>query len=105
MHDLVNWLLDKHNILLAGLEKSGAFVDHAQEIQRTLNSGKVLILTDDYIYRYILPGPGDPQHPYAYISNYGHKVIFKTRYGQTYVVSVPVRELKKQSLATCLICK
>lgn len=96
MRDLVNWLLDKHNILLTGLEKSGAFVDHAQEIQKTLDPGKVLILTDDYIYRYILPGPGDPQHPYAYTSNYGHKVIFKTRYGQMYVVSVPARKLKKQ---------
>lgn len=95
MRDLVNWLLDKHNIVLAGLEKSGAFVDHAQSIQQNLEPGKVLILTDDYIYRYILPGPGDPQRPYASTSNYGHKVIFKARNGQMYVVSIPVRELKK----------
>jgi hypothetical protein len=102
MQDLVNWLLDKHNILLAGLEKSGAFVDHAQEIQRTLDPGKVLILTDDYIYRYILPGSGDDKLPYASTSNYGHKVIFKTRDGQMYVVSVPVRKLKKQPTAVDL---
>jgi hypothetical protein len=96
MRDLVNWLLDKHNIVLAGLEKSGAFVDHAQSIQQNLEPGKVLILTDDYIYRYILPGPSDPQRPYASTSNYGHKVIFKAHNGQMYVVSVPVRELKKK---------
>ncbi len=95
MNDLVNWLLDKHNILLVGLEKSGAFVDHAQEIQNRLEPGQALILTDDYIYRYILPGGGDPNRPYASTSNYGHKVIFKTRKGQMHVVSVPVRELKK----------
>ncbi|NEO28698.1 MAG: NurA domain-containing protein, partial [Kamptonema sp. SIO4C4] len=95
MQDLVNWLLDHHNILLAGLEKSGAFVDHAQAIQKNLEPGKALILTDDYIYRYILPGSGDPNRPYASTSNYGHKVIFKTKGGQMYVVSVPVRELKK----------
>ncbi|NET39198.1 MAG: NurA domain-containing protein [Cyanothece sp. SIO1E1] len=95
MNDLINWLLDKHNIVLAGLEKSGAFVDHAQSIQQNLEPGKALILTDDYIYRYILPGPGDPKKPYASSSNYGHKVIFKARNGQMYVVSVPVRELKK----------
>ena len=102
MQDLVNWLLDKHNILLAGLEKSGAFVDHAQEIQKTLEPGKGLILTDDYIYRYILPGSGDDKLPYASTSNYGHKVIFKTRDGQMYVVSVPVRKLKKQPTAVDL---
>ncbi|MBO1058143.1 MAG: DNA double-strand break repair nuclease NurA [Dolichospermum sp. JUN01] len=95
MIDLVNWLFDKHNILLAGLEKSGAFVDHAQDIQNKLESGKALILSDNYIYRYILPGTGDPKNPYAHTSNYGHKVIFKTRNGQMYVVAVPVKELKK----------
>lgn len=95
MRDLINWLLDKQNILLAGLEKSGAFVDHAHEIQKTLNPGEALVLNDEYIYRYILPGAGDPNRPYAATSNYGHKVIFKTRSGQMHVVSVPVRELKK----------
>ncbi|MEW6495118.1 MAG: NurA domain-containing protein [Cyanobacteriota bacterium] len=95
MQDLINWLLDKHNILLAGLEKSGAFVDHAQAIQSTLDPGKALILTDDYIYHYILPGLGDPNRPYASSSNYGHKVIFKTKGRQMYIVSVPVHELKK----------
>jgi hypothetical protein len=96
MLDLVGWLFDKHNIVLAGLEKSGAFVDHAQSIENALGHGKALILTDDYIYRYILPGPGDPLRPYASTSNYGHKIIFKSRYGQMYVVSIPVRELKKR---------
>ena len=95
MRDLVRWLLDRQNIVLAGLEKSGAFVDHAQSIEHSLGLGKALILTDDYIYRYILPGPGDPLRPYASTSNYGHKVIFKSRHGQMYVVSIPVRELKK----------
>lgn len=95
MRDLVNWLLEKHNIVLAGLEKSGAFVDHAQSIQNDLEPGKILILNDDYIYRYILPGPGDPKRPYASTSNYGHKVIFKASNGQMYVVSIPARELKK----------
>ncbi|MGD2180699.1 NurA domain-containing protein [Lusitaniella coriacea] len=99
MNDLVNWLLDKYNILLVGLEKSGAFVDHAHEIQNKLQPGQALILTDDYIYRYILPGGGDPNRPYASTSNYGHKVIFKTRKGQMHVISLPVRELKKSPTA------
>ena len=95
MRDLVGWLFDRQNIVLAGLEKSGAFVDHAQSIEHSLGPGKALILTDNYIYRYILPGPADPLRPYASTSNYGHKVIFKSSHGQMYVVSIPVRELKK----------
>jgi hypothetical protein len=95
MLDLINWLFTKQNILLAGLEKSGAFVDHAQEIQKSLNPGQALILTDEYIYQYIKPGNGEPTKPYASSSNYGHKVIFKTRGGQMHVVSLPVKQLKK----------
>ncbi|MBD2327250.1 NurA domain-containing protein [Alkalinema sp. FACHB-956] len=95
MLDLMNWLMNKHGIFLAALEKSGAFVEHAQEIQPKLNPGCALVLTDEYIYNHILPGPGDPSRPYASTSNYGHKVIFKTRKGQMHVLSVPVRGLQK----------
>ena len=94
MRDLVNWLFQKHNILLAGLEKSGAFVDHAHEIQSKLKPGTALILTNEYIYRYILPGQADPDRPYGATTNYGHKVIFKTLSGQMYVVSIPTQEVK-----------
>lgn len=95
MLELVNWLFDNHDIILAGLEKSGAFVDHAQAIQKELKPGQVIILNDDYIYRYIRPGSPDPKSPYAVSSYYGHKLIFKTRKGEMYVVSIPVRKLKK----------
>ncbi|MBE9214463.1 NurA domain-containing protein [Plectonema cf. radiosum LEGE 06105] len=95
MRDLINFLLSKQNILLAGLEKSGAFVDHAHDLQKTLDFGTAVVLTDKYIYRYILPGSGDPSSPYASTSNYGHKVIFKTHSGQMHVISLPVEELKK----------
>lgn len=95
MRDLINWLLSKQNILLTGLEKSGAFVDHAHEIDKTLNPGEALILTDEYIYRYILPGSVNHTRTYASSTNYGHKIIFKTRSRQMHVVSIPTRELKK----------
>ena len=32
MGDLVAWLQKKHNLFLVGLEKSGAFVEHAQSV-------------------------------------------------------------------------
>jgi hypothetical protein len=52
------------------------------------------LLNNAYIYLNILPAPSDPERPYADTSNYGHKLIFKTKNGQIYVVSVPVPELK-----------
>lgn len=95
MLQLIDWLFSKHNVFLAGLEKSGAFVDHAHQLKDEMPAGSFLILSDEYIYKFVAPGEGDPGRPYASTSYYGHKVIFKSRYGHVHVVSVPVRELKK----------
>ncbi len=99
MVELSNWLFDTHGLFLAGLEKSGAFVEHAREIQELIPAGSVVLLNDSYIYAHISPGQEDPKNPYAYTSYYGHKVIFKSRAGQMYVVSMPVRALKKSPTA------
>ena len=97
MLDLVRWTQTKHGLFWAGLEKSGAFVDHAAEISLVMKAGTFLVLDDDYIYKYICAGESepDPKRAYAATSYYGHKVIFKTRAGNVYVVSVPVHWLKK----------
>lgn len=95
MSELINWLFDHHQLYWAGIEKSGAFVDHATEIRDLMSNGSILLLNDQYIYRYISPGEEQPTRAYADTSYYGHKVIFKTPKGNMYVVSVPVRDLKK----------
>jgi hypothetical protein len=89
MRALVTFLFEKHNLYLAGLEKSGPFVEHADEIANLLENGSVLILDDDYIYRYVLPAKGIPANPYGSSTYYGSKLIFKTRNGQVHVVTVP----------------
>ncbi len=43
MRALVRYLLEHHNLYMAGLEKSGAFVDHAAEIATVLKDGSVLL--------------------------------------------------------------
>ncbi|RQT24079.1 DNA double-strand break repair nuclease NurA [Burkholderia contaminans] len=96
MLELNNWLFDNHNFFAAGLEKSGAFVEHAALIREKISPGSILILNDEYIYKYISPGEENTLRPYAETSYYGHKVIFRSRHGQMYVVSLPVRELKKR---------
>jgi hypothetical protein len=94
MRSLVKFLFERHSFYLAGLEKSGAFVEHADEIADLLGDGRVLILDDDYIYRYILPGKGAPANPYGSSTYYSSKLIFKTRHGQLHVVTVPTTEPK-----------
>jgi hypothetical protein len=95
MLEMNNWLFDNHNLYLAGLEKSGAFVEHAAAIRDLIPPGSIMLLDDKYIYRHISPGEESPFLPYAASSYYGHKVIFRSRQGQMYVVSLPVRDLKK----------
>lgn len=93
MRALVNYLFDKENLYLAGLEKSGPFVDHAGEISKTLTDGTVLVIDNDYIYKYILPGKADPSNPYGRTTYYGNKVIFKATDTRVYVITLPTREI------------
>jgi hypothetical protein len=87
---LCNYLFKKYNLFLAGLEKSGAFVEHADEIKNLLNPGEVLLLNNRHIYSYILPGPVDNPDPYARTSYYSSKIIFKSRDQRMYVITMPV---------------
>jgi hypothetical protein len=93
MRALVKFLFDHHNLNLAGLEKSGPFVEHADEISEILEKGTVLLLDNDYIYNYVLPGKADPSNPYGRTTYYGNKLIFKTSAGGMYVVSLPTSEV------------
>lgn len=92
MRTLVKFLFKHHNLYLAGLEKSGPFVEHADEISETIHNGTVMILDNDYIYKYIMPGKADPAKPYGCTTYYGNKLIFKTLAGGMYVVSLPTIE-------------
>jgi hypothetical protein len=87
---LCNYLFEKHNLFLAGLEKSGAFVEHADEIKSLLKPGEVLLLNNQHIYSYILPGSSDTPDPYAHTSYYSSKIIFKSRDERMYVITLPV---------------
>lgn len=76
-------------INLVGLEKSGAFVDHAREIEGRIPLGSALILTDEYIYRYIVPKDRTTADIYGRTNYYGRKVIYRATGGGTHVASIP----------------
>ena len=92
MRALATFLLERHGFFMAGLEKSGAFVEHAHELKGTLPPGTVLVLNDDHIYRYIIPGGGDENSAYGRTTYYGAKVIFKTPTGAVHVITVPTKQ-------------
>ncbi len=95
MRSLCNYLRANHNIFLVGIEKSGAFVEHALEICSPQEGGSVLpngsfvLLSNNYIYKYVVPGDPSRMH-YGSTSYYGGKVIFHSNDGQVLVLSVPV---------------
>lgn len=73
---------------IVGLEKSGPFVEHAAQIDSLLKPNDALLLSNDYIYRYIQPG--DPtEQSFGRNTYYGAKVIFKGSVNDMYVATVP----------------
>lgn len=87
MDHLVHDYPEPH-INLLGVEKSGAFVEHAVSIEAALSSYQALPLTNEYIYRYIVPGDSETSI-YGGNTYYGGKVIFKGGFDDVYVASLP----------------
>jgi hypothetical protein len=95
MQELVVYLVQRQQsggsgFNFVGLEKSGAFVEHAAQIERMMGSDTILPLSTEYIYRYIVPGQGDNSRPYAWNTYWGGKLIFKAGDASTYVATVPL---------------
>ena len=94
MRKLMRFLNEKHSIYLVGLEKSGAFVEHAAQISQKMLPKQFIALGNKYIYKYIIPGTAANDRPYADTSYYGSKLIFKSEYDNVYVATVPNIEAK-----------
>jgi len=110
MRSLVRFLFSKNGLYLVGLEKSGPFVEHAMEIQNKLEPGSILILSNDYIYKYILPGKADPDQPYGRTTYYGNKILYKSHNDYIYVATIPTASIlekpRKEDLQGLdIICK
>lgn len=89
MRKLITFLNKHHSIYLVGLEKSGSFVEHAEQVSKKMLPKQYLLLGNKYIYKYIIPGHEKNNEPYASSSYYGHKTIFKSEHGNVYVATIP----------------
>lgn len=91
MRNLINMLIEKHNIYLVGLEKSGQFVDNADELSDRLEPGTALILNNSFIYKYVIPGKSENDEPYGSTTYYGNKLYYKADDNRLYVASIPTK--------------
>ena len=93
MRSLVRFLFKEHNLFLAGLEKSGTFVEHAHAMASLMQPSQMLLLDNEYIYKYIIPGKADSTSPYGRTTYYGNKIIFKSSTGGMHVVTLPTKDV------------
>jgi NurA domain len=95
--ELMAYLSDLDNgkplICLIGLEKSGAFVEHANLIEPSLKNGHYLLPDTEYIYKYIQPGAPSPEG-FGHNTYFGAKLIFKSDRGDVFVATVPTQSFK-----------
>jgi hypothetical protein len=71
--------------LIVGIEKSGAFVEHAEQIKDLVPAGHVMRLTNEYINRI----SGRPlSNQYGVDEFYGRRFIYRTRTGDPLVITV-----------------
>ena len=84
-------------LLLMGIEKSGQFTEHLEELdwreaegqRQRLANGTALVPTTEYVYRHIAPNP-DSTKAYGKAVHYGRKVMYKSHSGQHAVLMTPI---------------
>ncbi|NLN77107.1 MAG: DNA double-strand break repair nuclease NurA [Armatimonadetes bacterium] len=94
INELVRRATGGEDILLMGVEKSGAFVQHLIDLDTQSNGspgvfpiGSALLLDDSYIKRNIVFS--DSTKPYGVDTYFGRKFFYKSRNGSLIVASLP----------------
>lgn len=102
MRELVEYLLAEPGgptgpaLRVAGLEKSGAFVEHATAIQDRMRAGSFFVVGDGYIRKHVVPG-ADESSSYGQNTYYGQKIFFRAKGGEMHVATIPGRSYKAES--------
>jgi len=73
--------------IICGIEKSGSFRDHAENIKDKIEPNSVLGMDNDYIYDYVMSGTTDLK--YGSKTYYGRKFIYKSSSERIFVLTLP----------------
>ena len=84
-------------LLLMGIEKTGQFTVHLEELdwreakgqRQGLANGTALVPTTEYVYKHIAPNPNSTK-AYGQAVHYGRKIMYKSRNGQHAVLMTPI---------------
>ena len=84
-------------LLLMGIEKTGQFTEHLEELdwretegqRQRLANGTALVPTTEYVYRHIAPNPNSTK-AYGQAVHYGRKIMYKSHGGQHAVLMTPI---------------
>ncbi len=93
-----------NDIIIVGIEKSGNFVAHFEEIDRReygsphFQSGSYFLPTDDYIKQRIIFS--DSTKRYGDQTYFGRKFFYKTKSGARIVANIPFLSAAQDSLST-----
>ena len=83
-----------NDLLLLGIEKTGTFVNHFEEVDKTASGepyfpkGTYALLTDDYIKERIIFSVSEK--PYGQDTYFGRKFFYKTKSGARIVATIPM---------------
>lgn len=96
-----------HDLLMIGVEKSGAFVQHFEDLDRRrdggwgrIENGAALLLDDQYIKSHIVFS--DSSKPFGQDTYFGRKLFYKTTSGARVVASLPVLDDHHRDTTTAL---
>ncbi|NJL99150.1 MAG: DNA double-strand break repair nuclease NurA [Synechococcaceae cyanobacterium SM2_3_2] len=88
----------KEPLLVIGLQKSGAVMDHALLLNRFLPKGVYRVVDDDYRYSFIT-GSDNPAENFGSETYYGQDFLFKTERGRVFNFALPYPFRDKQHKA------
>nr|GFC44144.1 hypothetical protein [Tanacetum cinerariifolium] len=75
-------------LLIMGLQKTGAVMDHAHLLERFIPNGRIRIIDDAYRHTYIT-GSETPSENFGHESYYGQDFLFKTERGRIFNFALP----------------
>jgi hypothetical protein len=98
-------VLTGRDLVIVGIEKSGAFVTHFEELDQSEVRGETrfaprdyLLLTDSYIKERVIFSASDKR--YGLDTYFGRKFFYKTRSGARIVASIPFLDARQDTLQT-----
>jgi hypothetical protein len=93
------------DLLIVGIEKTGEFVNHFDEIDQTEIEGQLLyppcsftLLTDDYIKKRI--NQSSSTRRYGQDTYFGRKLFYKTKNGARIVASIPFLSSEQDTISS-----